>query len=340
MKLLATAGLAQGTRKTYKSAIQPWLEFCDLQALDPLDLDNSNAADFIAWSYERGDNSNRPSKALTAASSLLTDNGLSWKRSKYISRILNGFTIKRPPKPRRKRPFCGIHLTLTWQHHINLKNFNHLAVGAGLLLGYHGRLRPSEFSRRKGTNVLRWRQIEFIPSFQRAREAQITLHKSKTNQTGLKHELILLSCKCKEKVLGVWVPCPIHHLQLYIKVRTKLFHKPKANEPLLINFKGKPLSYNMVHNFMGNAVTSISRKQRVRLDPKHYTPHTLRIGGCTDLARTGSSNLMIRRYGRWESDVWKEIYVCLDLVDVSKLLDVTISSLLGQILSPLSRSSK
>lgn len=46
--------------------------------------------------------------------------------------------------------------------------------------------------------------------------------------------------------------------------------------------------------------------QRVGLDPSRYTPHSLRIGGTTHMARLGASDEQVRAAGRWASNAWRK----------------------------------
>ena len=72
------------------------------------------------------------------------------------------------------------------------------------------------------------------------------------------------------------------------------------------------------------------------LDPLLYSSHSLRIGGATDLAMSGGTEVECRMAGRWHSDVWaiyarpclamqvaSSIRLCLaESVDVESLLRV------------------
>ena len=64
------------------------------------------------------------------------------------------------------------------------------------------------------------------------------------------------------------------------------------------------------------------------MNPKHYTPHCLRIGGCTDWARQGKPAWKIERQGRWSSRMWKKTYVNMDWNDIANLHGCTVGDLL------------
>ena len=42
----------------------------------------------------------------------------------------------------------------------------------------------------------------------------------------------------------------------------------------------------------------------IKLDPSNYTSHTLRQGGCTDMARHGVPSWRMEVTGRWSSKKW------------------------------------
>ena len=56
------------------------------------------------------------------------------------------------------------------------------------------------------------------------------------------------------------------------------------------------------------------------LDPTMYSSHSLRIGGATDLAQSGGTEVECRLAGRWHSDVW-QIYArpCLAMQVASSI---------------------
>ena len=74
-----------------------------------------------------------------------------------------------------------------------------------------------------------------------------------------------------------------------------------------------------IHSWMKKCIHAINRKENLSLKPEEYTPHSLRVGGCTDLARNGDSAYFIEQQGRWSSKCWKTTYVNLDWRDISKL---------------------
>jgi len=58
---------------------------------------------------------------------------------------------------------------------------------------------------------------------------------------------------------------------------------------------------------------------KISLDPKNYSPHSLRSGGATAAHLAGIPDTLIQAQGRWSSDAYK-IYVRFS---VEELLEVT-----------------
>ena len=67
------------------------------------------------------------------------------------------------------------------------------------------------------------------------------------------------------------------------------------------------------------------------MNPRHYTPHVLRMGGCTDKARKGFPGWKIEKWGRWRSKCWKDVYINLDWMDMASLSGISVSNLLKNI---------
>ena len=63
------------------------------------------------------------------------------------------------------------------------------------------------------------------------------------------------------------------------------------------------------------------------MNPEHYTPHCLRLGGCTDWARRGEPSWRIEMQGRWSSQIWRDTYINLDWKDMARIKGCTVSDL-------------
>ena len=329
-RLLAFNGLAASTRTSYNQYMRYWFDFCDAHLYDYSELNNTTAADFVAWCFDHtGLNGQTVSKALTSVTSILSEEGVEWKRKNcpYIGRLIKGFKKLKPPQHRVKRPLSNIHVALIWRHCIDKQALHRVALGLAILVGYFAGLRPEQVSRTKANRNIKMRQLTFCPSFDDCREISVNIRFSKTNQLGDRIETMELECYCDKKLLGISMPCPVHHLIKYLKRRINKFGKLKGNDPVFITEKGESLPYKHLNCFMYNCIGELNEIYKVNMDPTHYTPHTLRVGGCTDKARLNWPGWRIERWGRWSSDLWKRTYINLKFNDIAALLGVTVSEL-------------
>ena len=81
---------------------------------------------------------------------------------------------------------------------------------------------------------------------------------------------------------------------------------------------------------MHNVIGILNKKLSLNMDPKKYTPHCLRQGGCTDLARYGVPAWRIEMKGRWRSKMWRHTYINTDWRDMANW-QCTVSELLNKL---------
>ena len=193
-------------------------------------------------------------------------------------------------------------------------------------------MRPSEYAKTRFSQPLTLQQIEFHPSFTYPTSLIVNLYRSKTNQHNNK-EMIIMGCTCKKQILGTWCPCVVHHIKHYINFRNTIYGD-NPNGYFFMKSNGKPLSYDNMNVFLKNCIKHMNNNYNVNFDPKEYTPHSLRVGGCTDFARRGKPGYIIEQAGRWSSKTWKTTYINLDWRDISTLSGVPICELRECNLSP------
>jgi hypothetical protein len=68
--------------------------------------------------------------------------------------------------------------------------------------------------------------------------------------------------------------------------------------PLFQNPDGTPVTYSQVSSHLKSAV------QFIGLNPTHFKGHSFRIGAATYAASLGYSENLIKKLGRWNSDVF------------------------------------
>ena len=328
-------GLKNNTRDSYNTYFTYWEQFCDWMSLDLLSINQQNALDFVAWCFEYTSlNSELVDKALTATVSFHKDNGISFDRKQYpsIKRHLDGFRVYRPPQRRKKLPWSEYHIQRTFQHCINTTSYNDVLIGTCMLLCYSLLLRPGEatFNSKAPLKKLLNNRLTWHPSFADATELSIQVIASKTNRWGHKLETIYTSCNCDDTIRNI--PCPIHLTKHWISMRNKYHNTPFKDEDFLFIHKNKnPLMYDQLNTWMHNVINRLNTILSLNMNPAHYTPHTLRLGGCTDWARRGEPSWRIEMQGRWSSKIWRYTYINMDWKDMARLKGCTVSELLKEI---------
>ncbi len=83
--------------------------------------------------------------------------------------------------------------------------------------------------------------------------------------------------------------CPVNILWNFYNIR------PKVDEYFFVHPDGTPVRGSEVAGVLAKAVA------RLGLDPKDYTPHSLRAGKITDIMAQGRSAESVRAVGRWRT---------------------------------------
>ena len=334
---MAKQGLKENTRKNYGTYFPYWTEYCEWMGIDELSLSENNALNFIAWCYHFTHlNSDLASLALTAATSFHKDNGISWIRKNYpsIKRHIDGYRDERPPKRRPKLPFSEYHIQQIFLHCVDIHKYDEILPSVATLIGYALLLRPGEIGyqpKSKEKNLLNG-SIFWHPSFENPKEISTIVKASKTNRWGHKTEIIYAACNCNR--ISRIIPCPVHYLKYWITIRDQ-YHKKKflKSDFMFIHKDGEQFKYDHLNTWMFNAISLLGKKLRIKIDPSKYTPHTLRQGGCTDMARHGVPSWRIEMTGRWRSKMWRKTYINTDWRDMAKLSNHTVTELLDMIKS-------
>ena len=88
-------------------------------------------------------------------------------------------------------------------------------------------------------------------------------------------------------------PCPVALMKSYIQMRGK------QPGPLFCFKNSLPLNQSTFKALFKRSLAFL------KLDPKHYLPHSFRIGAATHAARSGLSAAEIQYLGRWSSSAFK-----------------------------------
>ena len=329
--------MTKNTKKGYGTYYPYWEKFCNWLKIEKITISEDKILNFIAWCYHFTHlNSNLTSRAITAAISFHKDNGISFDRKQHTSirRLLDGYQSLRPPDKRIKLPLSEYHIQKIFKYCVDINKYTSLLPGCAMLIGYSLLLRPGEvgYQPRSDEKNLYNKSVKWHPNFENPQEISIKVDASKTNRWKHKTEIIYAHCNCDKSIRII--PCPVHLLKHWINMRNA-YHKIKfkSKDFIFIHKTGKPFRYDHLNNWLQNAIAIVARKMDIKLDPSNYTAHTLRQGGCTDMARHGVPSWRIEMTGRWSSKKWKKTYINTDWRDIAKISGFSVSTLLDQIKS-------
>ena len=325
-------GFAPATLGKYRADFQLWCAFNDLIDASTRKIDAKKARRFCAFlfKYYPKKTGNTISRHLTGVTSILMMHDIAWARPRRVTLLIKAFRKKRPVVSRPKRPWSIYHTVRARIYAV--QTFWDLACFAGVMLGWGCLMRCSEFATKSGGRTLRMKQLTM-----RSREAFLVLNYSKSNQFD-KKEVINVPCRCYKhtgrRFGNVRVPrscCPFHVLKEYLRLRRRHFPKTIGpDQPLLLKSNGYPVSMKNMRAFLKKAILCINKHERFTLDPALYPTHALRVGGTTDMARSGISAHEIESQGRWLTELWKRCYMSNDFRDITLLSGLTVVELKQQ----------
>ena len=233
--------------------------------------------------------------------------------------MMRGYRDQKPSDSRERHPFSFFHLQRT-MNHILLSTYTGLLIAAFLCIGYFFGGRASEYSvhsRRDWRSVIRREDIQIVRNVGVRCPASIIIDfkRHKSNRWGLYNAKVEAICACETGI------CPTKLLTKFVKVRDDRWGSSR-NLPLLLK-KDKPWPVKSTE--VNNAIKSLIDK--IDLNPKVYSSHSLRSGRATDLARANVSAIGIKKWGRWRSNCWEEFYAKLDYSDIAKLSKLSLHQL-------------
>eukprot|EP01083_Nonionella_stella_P084878 235056_1 len=292
---LLLASNADTTNINYETKWIMWTNFCDLREIPYTSITTTIAADFVAFMYKylRDMSGQYAGAILTAVSStLLKHHDVEWTRPRYIRAMLEGFTRKRPAIARPKLPWSVYHSFAMFKWIIKRKDMSSFSKGLAILFGSIGLLRPNEIAVSTTNRPVLRGHIHFHPNFQQPTDVILTLYGRKTAQNTHKPIPITLGCHCNTKFGGLasHLICPVHLAQEYVTLRDSI-HGNDPSLPFLLKNNGRIVNYENLRVWIKQCIGKLNDKLPFEMDPELYMPHSLRVGGCTDMVRDGEPQL-------------------------------------------------
>jgi len=307
------------TQVGYKQLIEDWYTFCDIFGRDPLLASPRAVQEYVWYLYQYTTKPAGPAKRrVTALGYYWKCHGIDWDRKLYptITCMLKGYTKRRPSEVKRRNPWTFWHIVkaLPW---INLNTYTGCLQMAGICIGYHfgGRIGEyAAYTRKDWDYLVRRCDIEMIYDNDKLVMMTVDFRHHKTNKEGIYSGKVDSCCECENGL------CGIHLIERFIKLRDREW-TDAHNFPLLVQLSGKPM--RAIH--MNNLLKFLARNMGI--DPTFYSSHSLRAGRATDLARAQTPTWLIKKWGRWRSDCWQDLYAKLDCSDIAKITKRSLVSL-------------
>ncbi|XP_022302388.2 uncharacterized protein LOC144627038, partial [Crassostrea virginica] len=156
------------------------------------------------------------------------------------------------------------------------------------LLAFHAFLRLGEITTKSTADahkVLQRSDLHFEYNGSSLKSVQIVMRDFKTNKN---HTPIIISLQAMHDSSF----CPVQALFEYL-------HMSKhTSGPLFQTLDAQPISYSFVSAHLRSAIKFVG------LDPLQFKGHSFRIGAATYAASLGYSDQLIKKMGRWNSDVF------------------------------------
>ena len=246
---------------------------------------------------------------------------VSWKNAQFgqihrknyltLQNILKQYKKENPTTERRTRPITKTILKM-FLSKLN-DSEEHITIASALIIAYYHLLRSGEYTiegttyKRDPKKRLNWSNFK-IGNNNKGNPSVLEISLYHTKNKKVICERTLSTCHCHKKEL-----CAVH---AYIKLRNlklKLHGKIDLKEPIFTDKNGKWFTATK----MNRIISELALKSG--LDPTFYFAHGARSGRATDMKLQGCEDFVIKKQGRWESEVFEKHYLKLDMYDVERL---------------------
>ncbi|XP_055357393.1 uncharacterized protein LOC129602411, partial [Paramacrobiotus metropolitanus] len=277
--------IAPSSRKTYRSGINKFSEFCQLFRLSPLNITEDVVVRYIAFLFNCGISYSSVKVYLSALYNSLKENGSSFDFSApNIPQCLTGFKRLRGTAADSRLPITIDNMRiikLNIDRSAVLSSFEKQLYWCMYTLCFFGFLRIGEVVPSLGGHSLRLADISYQNS-----KLIINLRSSKSDQfrDGCR---IYLSATDRSV-------CPVRAMRKYLALRRSLRISHTA---LFVTSDGSPVTRSAFARVLILATHGIPNSHL-------YTPHSFRIGAASCAAANGAPFQDIKHAGRWRSDAY------------------------------------
>ena len=292
------AGKADSTRGTYLSAIRLFLSWCsDNDYIPYVPINDFLLIEYIVY---RADS--------VTASTIIGDisaihywhtfHGYLNFHSSTVKEVLNG--VRRiQQRPQDQRSPIELPTLNNILNAIAANNLDGITIRVGLMIGYYGLLRPSEWAADRCINpntdrLLTLRTLVFEPNIYYPTSMSFVLKISKNDPFAVCRRIYI------PRNTNPNQPCPVTETIVMLVLRFGSLEAAasrvgQCDEPLLQLSRNRVLSTALARRRLREAC------QLINIDDTRHTLHSLRIGAATYLGRQGVPVDDIRRLGGWRS---------------------------------------
>jgi len=285
--------LRPNTLRAYKAALKSYAAFCRMTAGDP-----TSPMTLLRYLQYMADRPEKPAKYATLSlHAAAIRQAFPETNTEVVRKWLSAFAKQAATEPTRKAALNGrvLHL-IRWDS--GVKGLRDRAL---ILLGFFGAMRRSELV---GLNI---KDVEFTP-----KGLYLKIRRAKTAKGG------------EVQTIGIHYGknpaiCPVRALQAYLAVRKKL-----GGEALFTRMRHNTLTKTRL-TAQSVALIVKDYADRLGLDPKAFSAHSLRAGCITTAAELGAPDWQIQRHSRHKS-----LKVLHTYIRPAKIFDHNITAILGE----------
>lgn len=292
-EFLLFEGLAPLTRKTYKSRVRIYVNFCRERSLKPFPAAEEVLVLFVAFKALEKCSHSTVKSYLSAIASTHYDSGLKFDLSSFscLSRVLRGLKRVYGVASDTRLPITVDLLQTMLALIPSQSNLSHCTIRAAFAIAVFGLLRCGEFAVTAGMDPLKLLRIGNVKLTEITGSLKLLTSKTDVFRKGVS---IVIPCICDD-VDRPSVGCPFHELNIMIRCRREKSLSLSPASPLFLLKNGTPLSRSVVNQYL------LFLCKTLGLDSSRYTGHSFRKGGAQTLANAGAPDYVVQMLGRWSS---------------------------------------
>ncbi|CAL1712292.1 unnamed protein product [Somion occarium] len=276
--------LAKGTKNSYNSALNSYLEFCSIHEF-PVEPTQDTLSFYIVFMSHHIEPRSVDNYLSGICSSLeeFFPHIRRLRSSALVSRTLRGCKRLRSTPIRRKRALTPADLQSVAQTLAGNDNYDNLLFLAQLFTGFHALMRLGELVWPDNVNLREFRKLSLRHSVTITDDScSFLLPANKSDPFFEGNCILLLHNTNAVNVYNIFLR--------YLRARDTLF--PQRPE-LWIRANGSVPVRSWFIRFLRNFF------------PRDIAGHSMRSGGATFLAEQGTPPSLIQAAGRWTSDAWQ-----------------------------------